>query len=83
LLVERKRFENDSEIWCEEVRKWSLDRGDVLMSYVFVEIVLDGILCVKRCPKFVDSVGFIDAYGIIKYFKELGYSDVGVIGRVW
>jgi hypothetical protein len=53
------------------------------MSYVFVEIMLDGILCVKRCPKFVDSVGFIDAYGIIKYFKELGYSDVGVIGRVW
>jgi len=44
----------------------------------YVEIELNGVTAAKRCPKMVNSAGFIDYAAIRAYFEGLGY----VVGRI-
>lgn len=41
---------------------------------MYVEIQLDGVLCPKRCERYVDSEGFYDYGKIRSYFQSLGYT---------
>ncbi|QQG33781.1 hypothetical protein ZPAH1_orf00019 [Aeromonas phage ZPAH1] len=45
---------------------------------IYVEIELNGVVCPKRCERYVDSNGFYDYNKIREYFTSLGY----VVGSI-